>query len=250
MAAYSDSALRRTAVATKRGGLLDRNFYFAMSLLIPAVVAFGFSFTIRDNLLHPAIPRPRILYLHAAVFSGWLVFFLVQSILVRTRHVPWHRKIGWFGAGMGALMPVLGVATAIVMTRFDIAHLHFDVTEAESFLLIPLFDMLCFTSTLALAIYWRTKPEFHRRLILIATCALTAAAFSRFPERLLPNAYFYSGVDFLILLGVGRDMIVNRRVHQVYLYTLPALIAGQTIVTHTVHHNLPYWTSIAQAIIR
>ena len=101
MAAYSDSALRRTAVATKRGGLLDRNFYFAMSLLIPAVVAFGFSFTIRDNLLHPAIPRPRILYLHAAVFSGWLVFFLVQSILVRDapRALASQNRLVWSGYG-------------------------------------------------------------------------------------------------------------------------------------------------------
>jgi hypothetical protein len=250
MATFSDSALPRTAVITKRRGLLDCYFYFAMSLLIPAVVVFGFSFTIGDNLLHPAVPRPPILYLHAAVFSGWLVFFFVQSTLVRTHHVPWHRKIGWFGAGLGALMPVLGVATAIVMTRFNVARLHFNVAEAESFLLIPLFDMLCFASTLALAIYWRKKPEFHRRLILIATCALTAAAFARFPERLLPNLYFYSGVDFLILLGVGRDMIVNRRVHQVYWYALPAFIVGQTIVTYTIHHNLPYWTSIAHEIIR
>src|SRR5579863_10755197 len=101
MATYPDSALPRAGVATKRGGLHDRYFYFFMSLLIPAVVVYGFSFTVGNNLIHPAIPRPPILYLHAAVFSGWLLFFILQSALVRTRHVPAHRKIGWFGAGMG-----------------------------------------------------------------------------------------------------------------------------------------------------
>jgi hypothetical protein len=41
-----------------------------MALLIPAVVVYGFSFTVDKNLIHPAIPSPPILYVHAAVFSG------------------------------------------------------------------------------------------------------------------------------------------------------------------------------------
>lgn len=115
--------------------------------------------------------------------------------------------------------------------------------------MIPLFDMVCFSSTFALAVYWRKKPEFHRRLMFIATCALTAASFGRFPERLLPHEFFYAGVDILILLGVVRDMIVNRRVHQIYFYVLPAFLVGQTIVMYTAIHNLPYWTSIAHSIL-
>jgi hypothetical protein len=40
-----------------------------------------------------------------------------------------------------------------------------------------------FTIPFVLAICWRRKPELHRRLMLIASCALTAAAFVRFPGR-------------------------------------------------------------------
>ena len=218
-----------------------------MSLLIPAVVVYGFSFTVDQHLIHPAIPRPTILYLHAAVFSGWLLFFLLQSALVRTHNVRWHRRIGWFGVALGVLVLVLGVSTAVAMGRFNTLQMH--ATDAESFLMIPLFDMVCFTSTFALAIYWRKKPEFHRRLMFIATCALTAASFGRFPERLLPHEFFYAGVDFLILLGVVRDMIVNHRVHPIYFYVLPAFIIGQTIVMSTVIHNLPYWTRTAHSIL-
>jgi len=249
MVTLSNSGLNQgIVVTTERGGLLDQYFYFFMSLLIPAVVVYGFSFTVGKNLIHPTIPRPLILYVHAAVFSGWLVFFMLQSALVRTHNVHWHRRIGWFGVALGVVIPVLGVSTAITMGRFNILRLH--STEAESDLMIPLFDMVAFTGTFALAIYCRKKPEFHRRLILIATCALTAAAFGRFPERLLPSELFYGGVDLLILLGVVRDMIVNRSVHRVYFYVLPAFIVGQTIVTYTVFHGLPYWTRIAHAILR
>jgi hypothetical protein len=39
--------------------------------------------------------------------------------------------------------------------------------------------MVCFTLPFALAIRWRNRPAYHRRLLLVATCALTAAAFGR-----------------------------------------------------------------------
>jgi hypothetical protein len=106
--------------------------------------------------------------------------------------------------------------------------------------------MLCFGVSFALGIRWRRQPERHRRLMLIATCALTAAGFGRFPEWLLPPALFYAGVDALILLGVTRDLVVDRRVHPVYLVALPVLIVGQTIVTYTALHQVPFWLRIAQ----
>ncbi|HEY1469979.1 MAG TPA: hypothetical protein VGF61_13125 [Candidatus Acidoferrum sp.] len=249
MVTLSNSGLTQGIVVTaKRGGLLNQYFYLFMSLLLAAVVVYGFSFTIEKNLLHPALARPFLLYIHAAVFTGWLIFFTLQTALVRTRNVLVHRRIGWFGAAMGSAMVLLGVSTAITMTRFDTIQLHH--TDAEAFLIIPLFDMLCFGTTLGLAVLCRRKPEYHRRLMLVATCALTAASFGRFPQWLLPSVYFYSGVDLLILLGVVRDLIVNRRVHQVYLYVLPLFIAGQTIVTYTAFHQLSYWQKIAHAIVR
>src|SRR5438445_3040730 len=108
----------------------DAYFYLFMSLLIVVVVAFGFSQTIDMNLIHPVIPRPRLLYVHAAVFTGWLVFFLLQSVLVRTRNVAWHRTFGWFGAALGAFIPVLGTAIAVAMARFNTTQLHQSDMEA------------------------------------------------------------------------------------------------------------------------
>jgi len=35
---------------------------------------------------------------------------------------------------------------------------------------------------------------------------------------------FYAALDCLILLGVVRDWVVDKRVHKVYLYALPSLI--------------------------
>lgn len=235
------------AMAIRSRDAAHKYFYLFMSLIFVAVIAYGFSFTIHKNLIHPAVPRPWILYLHATVFSGWLVFLILQSTLVRSGKVQWHRRIGWFGVALGTLIPIVGVSTAIAMGRFNTVSLHY--ARAESDLIVPLFDMVCFTSTFPLAVYYRKRPELHRRLILVATCALTAAGFGRFPERILPPYLFYAGVDLLILLGVARDLIVNRTVHRVYLFVLPSFILGQAVVTYITFHNVPFWLKIAHGIL-
>ncbi len=228
-------------------GFWERYFYFFMSMLIAVVVAFGFSQTIDMNLIHPSIPRPFLLYVHAAVFTGWLVFFILQTALVRTSNVQIHRTLGTFGIAMGIGLPVLGVATALTMTRFDIEKLHNPTAATD--MIVPFFDMVAFASTFSLAIYWRKKPELHRRLILASTCALTAAGFGRFPAWILPQNIFYVGVDLLILLGVTRDLIVSRKIHAVYAYVLPLFMVGQTVTLYAALYRPALWVSIAHRIL-
>jgi hypothetical protein len=230
----------------RAASLLAKYFYLFMSLLIAAVVVYGFSFTMGKRLFHPTSAPPTVLYFHAAIFYGWLMFFILQSALVRARKVKLHRALGWFGAALGVLMVLVGTYTAIHMTNVHIARDHSDTAAAD--LIVPLWDMLCFTITFGLAVFWRIKPEYHRRLVLVATCVLTAAAFGRLPSHLVGD-YFYAGVDLLILLGVMRDLVVNRRVHPVYLVALPLLIAGQTIVMYTDVHNSPWWLAIAHGLL-
>lgn len=217
-------------MTTNRKGLLEDYFYFCMALLIAVVVIYGFSHTVERNLIHPAIARPRILYFHVAIFSLWVIFFILQTALVRTRNLKWHMRMGWFGVALGFMIPVIGVSTAVTMAHFR--EVHFHAIHTESDVVVQFFDMVAFTVPFLLAIFWRKKLEFHRRLILIASCALTSAAFGRFPSQILPSDLFYAGVDFLILLGAARDLIVDRRVHNVYLYGLPAFVLGQTIVMY------------------
>jgi hypothetical protein len=233
-------------VASLRGSLLDRYFYFLMALLVAAVVVVGFGHTAGARLLHPAVPPPTVLYVHAVVFIAWVLFFIFQSALVRTKNVAIHVRTGWFGVALGALMPFLGIWTAIVMTRFR--NVHYPDPGNDVFMIVPFLDVLCFSVTFALAIYWRGKPEFHRRLILLATCALTAAAFGRFPHSILPGEAFYAGVDALILLGVLRDLLVEWRVHVVYAYGLPAFMLGQFAAMYMLLSNSPAWEKIAHAI--
>ncbi len=225
---------------------LSRYFYLVMSLVLAAIVILGFSRTVNIFLIHANPPRPLLLWIHGAAFSTWIVFFIAQSALVRTRKVSVHRALGWFGATLAALMVVLGIAVAVVMTRFDTVVLH--QKGVEAFLSIPFLDMLLFGSCIALAIYWRTKPEYHRRLIFIASCLLMDAAIGRF-EFMFNHSLFYVALDCLILLGVVRDWAVDKRVHKVYLYALPSLIVVQSLAIYAWRINPKWWQAITQAIV-
>lgn len=252
MASLSQTAAARpVAVFSGRNSLLDRYFYFAMSLLMAGVVVFGFSHTINHNLLRPQLPPPHILWVHSAVFSGWIAFFIFQSALVRTRNVRLHRTMGWFGAGLGTVMIPLGIVTAVVMTHFQIHRLHqvlFHGLPLDGFLIVPLFSILVFGTFFVLAFLWRRKPEFHRRCMVLATCGLLSAAFARFPYLGAHHAFFI-GVDLLVLLGAVRDLLVNRRVHAVYLAALPALVVTQILVISIWASEAHWWIRIADSII-
>lgn len=244
MASTSQAVVVRPSRAiTGRNGIIDKYFYFAMSLLVIALIIWGFGHTANENLFHPDIPRPTILWVHAATFSTWALFFLLQSALVRTHNVRIHRTLGWFGAALGGFMIPLGLTTAVIMTRFHVHQLH--QPEQALFQGVQWNDMLCFTTFFVLAVYWRRKPELHRRCIFIATAVLTAAAFGRFPALL--NT-FYIGVDAVILLGVIRDLLVNRRVHPIYRIALPAVIISQSAAMVLLLDPPAWWVRLSHAI--
>jgi hypothetical protein len=226
--------------------LLSRYFYFSMSLVLAALVILGFSRTVNVNLFHANPPRPRLLWVHGAAFSAWLIFFITQSALVRVRKVSVHRMLGLFGAGLAAVMVVLGVTIAVIMARFDSVVLH--QKDVDAFLSVPFVDMIIFGSCIAMAIYWRKKPEYHRRLIFIATCQLMDAAIGRF-DFMFNHNLFFPALDCLILLGVARDWWVEGRVHKVYLYALPTMIVLQRFAIYTWRINPGWWAAITHAIL-
>jgi hypothetical protein len=245
----------------KMAAVLNRWFYFGMTLLASAVVTYGFGRQIEPRLLEGP-PRPVVLWVHSILFSFWMAFLIAQSALVRVRNVKLHRTLGWGGAGLAAAMTMVGVITSVVMTRFELQYLNahplfvlggMHSSELARLRLAAqlgsLWNIACFTALFWLAVYLRRKPEMHRRLILLATCMLLAPAFSRFPQPFVSDHSYY-WVDAVILLGVARDLIVTQRVHKVYYCVLPILIVGQQFVVHTMLAEPAWWMRIASFIVR
>ncbi len=217
-----------------------------MALAIAAVVAYGFGPRFESRLLHPPSPRPAILYLHVWTFAAWIALFGVQAALIRSRLWQVHFALGSLGIALGLAMPWIGAATAIVMAAFDFRG---GDANAPAFLVLPLFYMTAFGALVATAIALRRKnSQAHRRLMLIATCTLTVAAFARFPG--LPIGTWDAFVDGLIALGMLRDRIVDGAVGRTYLVVLPLLAAGQLAANLVYFSNAAWWLAIAHALMR
>jgi len=243
----SDAIGRPAAAAT----FLQARFFFVMSLVIAAVVVYGFSHTINANLIHPvqpAVARPLLLWVHGATFGSWVALFVAQTGLVATRNVHLHKRLGLFGLVLGAAVIVVGVSTTIVMMRFR--ALNPSPGDDAAFASVPLNDITAFTVLFATgaALRWRNR-EAHRRLMYMATCVLTAAAWGRFPTSILPDGWFYAGVDALVLIGVARDLVVMRRVHAVYLYGLPVIVAGQAAALALIATRPTWWLAAVHAVV-
>lgn len=62
-----DRAVRDAGARSAPG----RFIYLGIALVIALAVVFGFGSTVEANLFHPTAPVPRVLYVHAAVFTAW-----------------------------------------------------------------------------------------------------------------------------------------------------------------------------------
>jgi hypothetical protein len=209
-----------TARARYASATTPRVFYLAMSLLMLALVTYGFSRTIVPALLKAHRPHHVLLLLsiHGVVFYGWMMLMVVQSALVLVRRIRIHRLLGWFGAADAALVVIMGLWAA------------FHQSPPAPFEMVGIVSMAGFGVPVSLAIRWRKRPAYHRRLLLIASAMLANAAFARFPGTYLPQHFFYLGTDLLIALGIAHDLWRDRTVHPVYRYALPLLLAAETAV--------------------
>ncbi len=240
------SVQRGVTAAKQLKRFLSRYFYFCAALGMAGLAVWAFSHTIDARLLHANPPRPRLLWFHGAIFAAWIVLFVAQSALVRVRKVVVHRALGWFGAGLAATMVVSGCIVSVVMLRFEATVLH--LKSAASFLSILWCDMIIFGACMGMAIYFRKRPEYHRRLVFLASCQLMQAAFVRF-HYIGYHDLFYPALDVLIVAGILRDFVVDSRIHKVYIYGFPAMIVLQAWATYLQRVNPGWWHAATQAIL-
>jgi hypothetical protein len=203
--------------------LIARSFHLSLMVLISALVLYGFGHTADANLFHPEQKQPFILYVHAAVFTLWLLLLVFQTALITVRNRRLHRRLGWLGLGFGVLMVVVGLSTILVMGKIQVERLG---PGAALFIYRPIEDIVFFAVAFGLAMLWRKRPDLHRRLIVLAACAVTPPAISRIPM-IHSLGMVYLGTDLLVLAAVMHDLITLGRVHPVYRWGLAIGLAGQ-----------------------
>jgi general stress protein CsbA len=195
----------------------DRIFFSTMIVLLWASVLFGFAKTyFLAGMVRAPLPN-RLIHIHGAVFTLWMVLLLVQETLIVGKKVRWHKTLGLAGFGLAIAMVVLGLLAATDALRRGSAP---PGLTAKTFYVVPISVISMFALLVYLAYKQRFKPAAHKRLILIATIAISNAAVARWPIAVFetnPLATTLAIAAFLLLV-VAYDLLSLHRVHKATLW--------------------------------
>ncbi|GAC1621641.1 MAG: hypothetical protein NVS9B13_13450 [Candidatus Acidiferrum sp.] len=210
------------------GRRYDHLFFSAMALLILFTVFLGFAHTYYlAGMFHAPLPS-RIIHLHGAAFTCWILLLVTQTSLVASGRVDIHRRLGIAGFLLACLMVVIGVLAA---TDSLVRHGGPPGLDSKFFYIVPMTDMLIFGTLVFFAFRARSNPPAHKRLILVATVALMTAAIARWPlafSHRNPIRAALMTYVFLLLL-VAYDLWSTRKVHQATIWAGAFLIFVQQI---------------------
>jgi hypothetical protein len=207
----------------------ERWFYIFMSIAAVITVFAGFSRTYYLRPYFNTAPLMPLLHLHGIVFTSWLALFLVQTTLVAAHRTDIHRRLGILGGVIAALMIVIGAATAVI--RASQGATPVPGISPLSFLVVPLGDISVFAILVAAGFYYRRRPDVHKRLMMLATISILAAAIARLPFAIMqagPPAFF-GLTDVFVLVCIVYDLITLKRVHRATALAALLIVASQPL---------------------
>jgi hypothetical protein len=190
-------------------------------------------------------PMTLLVQTHGALFTAWVLLFIVQTALVARHKVAIHRRIGIAGAVLAASMAVVGTVTALEMAARGAAPAGIDPL---SFVMIPLSDMFFFAAFVAAAVTMRANREAHKRLMLLAYVSIIVAAVARLPGVLPLGPLAFFGFAFVfILVGIIYDWFSRHRVHPVYVWGGAVLFLS--VPLRLVISQTDAWKSLARSLV-
>lgn len=202
-------------VAVDRRGRTRFAGAMAISMLMVNLIGFGPTLYLRP--LFDVPPIPFYLYLHGAAGTAWFVLLVVQTVLIAQHRVHIHRRLGWAGIAVAAIVLVSGIVTSANMVPRNVAlgltseadlQLYINVTSADNAAFIT------FPTLVLLAAFWRRRPDIHKRLMLLASVPILGPAAARIGS-------WYGPIPNPIVVGVVLAFVVALVVHDVWTRRRP-----------------------------
>ena len=226
----------------------DPRFYAAMAVATLTTMLAGFGPTYYLRAYTGASPLPAIVHIHAAVFTAWILLFVVQTMLVKTGRVGIHKSLGLAGFALVPVMLVLGVETAIYGGRHG-WNPGGPAPDALGFMVIGFGDIMLFAGFAAAGLYFRQRKELHKRLMLLAVIGgLMFPAITRIPYVAPHPGPMFGIVGLLLLAGPAYDVLTRRRVHAVDVWGGLIIIASFPL--RAALSVTQFWHGIAMWLIR
>ena len=210
----------------------DRRFFTGMAVAAILVVFAGFapSYYLKVVLGRPGVSGAQtlspLLHAHGFVFTAWMVLYLVQTRLIAARRVKLHRRLGVGAVLLAAAMVLLGSAVAIDAARRGVAPP--GGPPPLVFMIVPLADLVIFSTLVGAGIWFRRRGDAHKRLMLMSTISILTPAIARLPGVLvLGPLAFFALTDFFVVVCLVYDRVTRGRVHPAFWWGGGLLLASQ-----------------------
>jgi hypothetical protein len=208
----------------------DRSFFLAMAGAIAITVAVGFTVSLaRPQTAFASAPLH--VHIHGAVFSLWILVYLIQNILVVRGSIALHRALGMFAAGLAVVMVALGILTTVLALKLHRVPPFF---PPGVFLVLDITSVMTFAGLTFAAIALRRDPAWHKRLMLCGTIMVMSPALGRLlPMPLLGpwGSWAVSGTMLLyVLVAALYDRGTRGRIHPAYAWGTGAIVATQLAI--------------------
>jgi hypothetical protein len=238
-------------------------FFFTMAVLCCVTAFAGFAPTFWLPMTRGAYMPSPLVTIHGIIFSSWMLFFVLQTWLVAAGRTANHRAAGLFGISLASVMTVFGIIAAIERVR-DAAAVG-ELNNGLAFAILPVWHIAFFAALVALAIMNIRRPDWHRRLMLVATISMLDAPLARLyfyfvtfhrhmpvPAGLPPHPPVLRGitpweiaVDLYVLVPILYDWRTRGRPHPAYLYGGGAIVLLELLeapISHTMAwHGVAAW---------
>lgn len=156
----------------------DKNLYKIVAIGFPLVVLIGYfkSYYFSAFFDVPSVANA-LVHVHGLVMSLWVIYFVAQIALIRTKNFKIHMTMGLVGIALAAVVVAVGIATA-----YDAQLIRGAAPTGENphaFFFFPVSDMALFVIFFAAAIYYRKRPAAHKSLMVLTAISFTPAALFR-----------------------------------------------------------------------
>ncbi len=237
-------------------------FYVWMAAIC-ALIAFGaFAPTYWLQLMPGTFVGPPLLHIHAALFSAWPLLLLTQALFAVNGRMVSHRAFGLAGISLATAMVIIGLATAAHTLNHGLAAGYGD--RSRAFVIVPISAISLYAGFVIAAVANIRRPEWHKRLMLLATISVLQAAIARVFFVLItgggpglrpglgappPLAFTVAPgliLELLIVAGIVYDWRTRGKPH-------PAWLAGGAIMTavillRVVVAGTAPWLAFAEAL--
>jgi hypothetical protein len=203
-------------------------FYAFVGILVVLISLAGFGPSIIEpSTRNVSLPMTTLVATHMFAASAWVLLFLAQTTLVATGRTATHRRLGVFGVLVAITFVVSGVLMNVEEARrgFDLSG---DLVRRGTAMDPPIIlattnGFGLFAVQVGAAVWYRRRPDVHKRLMALAMLALLGAPIAHlmghYPALQVGGGILapISGIGLLSLSAI-HDRLTQGRIHPVSLW--------------------------------